>query len=94
MYYPDHIGGHKHEYIAPAAIIPEELCFRSYNYISKRDFVSHLDVIGKVRYGNELKILEPHPEAKIWDHEFSSPTFIQKIKRHLNDYIENYGSIR
>jgi hypothetical protein len=25
--------------IAPAAVVPKELCFESYNYVSKRDFV-------------------------------------------------------
>ena len=55
--------------IAPAVTIPNKLCFASYNYISRRDFVTHLDVIGKMKYGNELQILEPHPNAKLWDHE-------------------------
>jgi RHS repeat-associated protein len=80
--------------LAPAVIVPQKLCFRSYNYISKRDFVTHLDVIGKLRYGNELKILEPHPEASFWDHEFLSPTFKDPIQRHIADYIENYGGKR
>jgi hypothetical protein len=77
--------------LAPAAIIPEELCFRSYNYMSRRDIVTRLDVIGKIKYGNQLQVLEPHPNANFWDHEFLSPTFAQKIRRHINDYIENYG---
>ena len=61
--------------INPSVIIPEELCFRSNNYMSRRDFVTRLDVIGRLRYGNQLHILEPHPHAKFWDHEFASPTF-------------------
>lgn len=77
--------------LAPAAIIPKRLCFESYNYISRRDFVSYLDIIGNLRYRNELHILEPHPDAGPWDHAFLSPTFAPKIKRHLSDYIENYG---
>jgi RHS repeat-associated protein len=76
--------------LAPAAIIPEELCFRSYNYMSRRDIVTRLDVIGKIKYGNQLQVLEPHPNANFWDHEFLSPTFAPKIRRHINDYIENY----
>jgi uncharacterized protein RhaS with RHS repeats len=31
--------------IAPGAIVLEELCFRSHNYMSKRDFVSYCDLI-------------------------------------------------
>ena len=80
--------------IAPAVIVPEELCFKSYNYISRRDFVTHLDLAGKLKYGGELHILEPHPEASFWDHEFLSPTFRDPIQGHINDYIENYGGKR
>ncbi len=73
--------------IAPAVIIPNKLCFASYNYISRRDFVTHLDVIGKMKYGNELQILEPHPNAKLWDHEsvlyksFFEPASESEIRR-------------
>ena len=65
----------------------------SINYISRRDFVTRLDIIGRLRYGNELHILEPHPNAKFWDHEFASPTFTETIRRHIKEYIENYGGI-
>jgi len=77
--------------IAPAAIIPKRLCFQSYNYMSKRDIVTRLDVIGKLKYGGELQILEPHPNANFWDHEFLSPTFESSIQRHITNYIKNYG---
>ncbi|MGB7127856.1 MAG: hypothetical protein WBD50_02040 [Candidatus Rhabdochlamydia sp.] len=80
--------------IAPAAIIPRRLCFESFNYISKNDFVTHLDILGKRRYGNELHVLEPHPKAKGWDHEFLSPTFTETIQDHINNYLENYGGKR
>jgi len=77
--------------LAPAVIIPEELCFRSYNYISGRDIVTHLDIIGKSKYGDQLRILEPDPEADFWDHDFLSPTFKKPIKDHIQDYIESGG---
>ena len=70
---------------------PEELCFRSDNYISRRDFVTRLDIMGRLKYGSELHILEPHPNAKFWDHEFASSTFAETIKRHIKEYIEEYG---
>ncbi len=44
-------------------------------------------------YGNELHILEPHLDAKYWDHDFLSPTFERKIQEHIADYIKNYGGI-
>ena len=77
--------------LAPAAIIPKRLCFQSYNYVSKRDFVTHLDVVGKLKYGHELHILDPHPKANFWDHEFLSPTFDDSKQKHIIDYLNNYG---
>ena len=77
--------------IAPSVIIPKSLCFKSDNYVSRRDFVTHLDFVGKMRYGNELRVLEPHPDAKFWDHEFLSPTFNDVKYNHIADYIKNYA---
>jgi hypothetical protein len=79
--------------IAPAVIVPDELCYSSDNYVSKRDFVTHLDVVGKVKYGDQLTILEPHSDAKLWDHDFASPTFTGKLQEHIDGYIENYGGM-
>ncbi len=77
--------------INPSVIIPEELCFRSNNYMSRRDFVTRLDIIGRFKHGSELHILQPHPNAKLWDHEFASPTFSETIERHIKNYIKKYG---
>jgi RHS repeat-associated protein len=79
---------------APSDLIPEELCFESHNYMSRRDIVTHLDILGKIRYGNELHILEPHPDADFWDHDFLSPTFEKTRERHITDYIKNYGGLK
>ena len=76
--------------IAPSVIIPDELCFSSFNYMSSRDFVTRLDRTGLAKYGNELKVLKPHPDAEIHDHAFLSPTFRKVIKDHITSYIENY----
>ena len=77
--------------IAPSVIIPKRLCFKSDNYVSRRDFVTHLDFFGKMRYGNQLHVLEPHPNAKFWDHEFLSPTFDGVKRFHVDEYLENYA---
>lgn len=77
---------------APAIIIPRKLCFQSHNYISKRDFVTHLDIMGKWKHGSELQILEPHVDANFLDHEFLSPTFAPILKGHIIDFIKNHGS--
>lgn len=80
--------------IAPSVIISNDICYKSANYISKRDFVTHLDVIGKMKYGDELTILEPHPDAPFWDHDFLSPTFDKVKKDAINSYLEQYGDIK
>ena len=79
--------------INPSVVVPDELCYESHNYISKRDFVTRLDIIGNLKYGEELHILEPHPDADFWDHEFASPTFKKLIQDQITNYIENYGDI-
>jgi hypothetical protein len=76
---------------APTVIIPEELCFKSYNYISRQDCVTHLDIL-KLKYGNQLQILDPHPNANFWDHEFLIPIFEDQKERIIINYIKNYGS--
>lgn len=79
--------------IAPAVIIPEELCYQSFNYVSKRDFVTHLDLMGKVRYGDQLEMLDPHPNAGFFDHSLQSPTFKKLIDLHVNGYIKSHGGL-
>ncbi|MCB1082249.1 MAG: DUF687 family protein, partial [Chlamydiia bacterium] len=74
--------------IAPAVIIPKSLCFDSFNYVSRRDFVTHLDINGKIMYGKELHILEPHVEANRFDHSSLSPTFKEIEKYHIDEYLE------
>ena len=80
--------------LAPSVIIPNELCFQSYNYMSRRDFVTHLDIPGQLNYIDELRVLEPHSSAEWWDHGILSPTFIDPLQHHINDYLENYGDIK
>ena len=77
--------------LAPGAIIPQQLCFRSYNYASKNDFVPYFDLYGNFRYRDQLQILKPHKDAKRHDHEFLSPTFKERIQYHLDQYINNNG---
>ncbi len=80
--------------INPSVIIPRKLCFQSHNYMSRRDFVTRLDIMGRLKYGNELHLLEPHSNAKFWDHDFASPTFAPIIEYRINNYIENFGGIK
>jgi hypothetical protein len=85
--------------IAPATVIPKTLCFNSFNYASRADpipfletnvlFASELEFAPKIaeELRRELIILEKHPDASFPDHEFQSPTYKQKIKEHLEEYL-------
>lgn len=77
--------------IAPGAIISRLWCHEAYNYMSARDFVPYLDIVGLLRHGGQLNVLQPHPDAKFWDHEFLSPTFELTLKKHINKHVEDYG---
>jgi len=62
--------------------------------MSRRDFVTHFDIVGKMRHRDELIVLEPHPDANFFDHDFLSPTFAEPIKHHIKDYIKKYGGVQ
>jgi hypothetical protein len=94
--------------IAPAKIVPNELCFRSFNYASKRDIVpsgeAFYEVATKGLLGviltsdtdhyNELILLDPHPEAKLTDHDFQSPTFAPLLEKHIKEYLTKNGECK
>ena len=80
--------------ISPGAIVPQRLCYRSFNYASKRDFVPKLDVLGNLLYGSQLISLKPHPDAHHHDHGFDSPTFQDIIQDNLADYLKLFGGIK
>jgi len=74
---------------APACIIPKELCFESYNYVSKRDFVPYFDIEGYRKYKDQLTRVEPHPDAPFFDHGWESPTNTVIIEKHIERYLSN-----
>lgn len=93
--------------IAPAKVVPEEMCYRAYNYASKKDIVPTCEVAHagflsseenldgyQMALANheELELLEPHPDATGIDHEFQSPTFRSKITDHIADYLKVNGN--
>jgi hypothetical protein len=95
--------------IAPATIIPKKLCYDSFNYVSKSDPIPALETTWLIGFEappphtlaiisqeafKELLILEPHPEARGWDHGFQSTTFREIIKKHLEKHITEYGTIK
>jgi hypothetical protein len=92
--------------IAPSSVVPKELCFESFNYASKRDPIPLSEaVLNYNPYTpyekrmaepshaalKELILLEPHPDAARFDHNFDSPTFKEPISYHISEYIKQYG---
>lgn len=95
--------------IAPAAVVPKNLCFASFNYASQRDPVPYgaaafsydADASYEERMAEpnrqalkELILLDPHPDASGIDHNFDSPTFTKTISDHLEAHIEKYGGAK
>lgn len=74
--------------IAPAKIIPKEMCHASFNFASVRDFVHYADFTGP---RDQLEILSPHPDAKRFDHSISSPTFKRPIQDVFVQHISTGG---
>lgn len=98
--------------IAPGTVVPKELCYRSFNYASKNDFVPSGEIafagaLDTNEFGtsqvlervldnhNQLILLDRHPDATgLIDHSFQSPTFKEKIKEHIEDYIMHSGEYK
>jgi RHS repeat-associated protein len=83
--------------IAPAAIITDNLCRESYNYLSKWDplpFLCDKKVRDSVfnRSSNvsaNIIWLDRAKGAPWWDHSFQSPTYLPKLKEHVDNYLKN-----
>ena len=74
--------------IAPAAYINRFLCNSRTHYVSKRDFIPYLDFRGYNKNKDSIFKIKPHPDAKLLDHNFDSPSYRDLLERKINDYIE------
>lgn len=74
--------------ISPGAIVPNELCHRAFNYASRWDLVPYCDVIGQIRYGDQLIMLDPAPGASRFAHGFDSPTFDGVLRDHIREHLQ------
>ena len=77
--------------IAPAAYIKNDLCKKAYNYVSRKDFVHHLQHLCSPISTKDVNliVLDAHPQAsKVFDHAVLSPTFKIHIKNHIDRFIE------
>jgi RHS repeat-associated protein len=72
--------------IAPSKYIPDSLCHKAFNYVSKRDVIPMLDGKGKTMCANNTFMLNPHENAPILDHSITSPTYAGMIDMGINYY--------
>ena len=72
--------------IGPAAYIDKNLCGSVRHYVSKRDIVPLIDVVGYIKNKDTITLLEPHPDAKLLDHSFNSPTYKDLIYKSIQSY--------
>ena len=81
--------------IAPAAYIYQETCASIIHYRAEwwRDFVPRLDRTGAKREKDTIINLGSHPEASAFDHEFMSPTYQERLKWHIINYIQTEGKM-
>jgi len=75
----------------PAGFIPEEYAYKVTHYRSARDFVPYFDFIGLVRCRATTVVLDPHPDAPLFDHAFNSPTLNKVQKYETQNFIQTYG---
>lgn len=77
--------------IAPGCYIDRELCRSVHHYVSTRDFVPWVDLVGRIRNRDTVHVLPAHKDASLWDHDFASPTYREVIKRHVEQHLKNKG---
>jgi RHS repeat-associated protein len=81
--------------IAPAAYIYQETCAKIIHYRAEwwRDFVPRFDRAGARREKNSIITLASDSKASAFDHEFMSPTYQERLQRHIKNYLNTQGKM-
>jgi hypothetical protein len=92
--------------IASVVVIPQDLCYRSYNYVSRKDPVNISEFVWAalknpifclkniariLEERKQLIMLEPHPNDTWLGHGFQNPVFTETIKFYIADYLNHAG---
>lgn len=80
--------------IAPGGYIYQESCAQVLHYraAATRDFIPRIDQAGAKRAKETIIDLPSHPETSLFDHTFTSPTYLKKLKENIDAYIQNQGA--
>lgn len=95
--------------IAPALVVPRELCYNSFNYACESDLVpigelvfaalaagnlNFQPLVEALKHRKELILLKEPEDSPGWNHDFQSPIFKDKIERHIQDYLKTNGNYK
>ena len=73
-----------------AKTIPSKYCSSAKNIQSSRDLVCRLDIVGQIKYRDQVQVIEAHSDASWFDHSISSPTMIEPLKWGLLNFTDKY----
>lgn len=76
--------------VAPGAYIHKDLCLDVRHLTSKGDIVPLLDFKGRRECRETTLILEPHPGASFFNHEFDSKTYEKPMQKTFTDFFNTY----
>jgi RHS repeat-associated protein len=77
--------------IAPGAYIHQSLCLSVTHFVSKRDIVPRLDLAGRKSCADTIVYLDPHKDAKWFDHGIKSPTYAEPLQDAWLKIQKKYG---
>jgi RHS repeat-associated protein len=77
--------------VAPARFVDKDMCGNINHIGSQGDIVSRFDFTGRLRNADNYIELTPHPEAKMIDHEFASPTFGERLETTIRSEMRSFG---
>ena len=77
--------------IAPGAYIDKKYAYQVIHYRSTRDIVPLFDFVGAYRCRESTVVLKPHPDAPLFDHSISSPTYQEPLEYQVDNYMKKFG---
>lgn len=94
-YMPQDLFGSAHHFVSTRDIVPQAGSFIT-SWSPASSAILDLDTASIYSSQDYAPIihLTPHPNAKWFDHEFSSPTFRDPMKQNIKDFRVQYGTVQ
>ena len=71
--------------VAPGKFIDRKYCMDVRHLASTRDAVYLTDPFGYIQCRDTIQLLEPHPDANLFDHNFDSPTYRMTMQAEVKN---------